>query len=92
MEIKVSRTVQVELERVDWKHMTWAEDYYIRMGDRTLGIASKYDTSPSVGRPEYWIVTATKPECPEWDAARPFKTRDAAVAAFVRYAAKQGVI
>lgn len=90
MEIKVSRTVHVELERQKWTHMTWSEDYHVMVGERSIGMVGKYDATDD--RSEYWLATSATEEMKGWRSDRTFQDRDACVAALVRFAAKHGVI
>ncbi len=85
MEIKVTRTVHAELERVKWRYCN-AEDYYVRAGDKSqmIGMISIY--------PDYVLGLSAWLKPHGWNDDRKFTTREAAVAALVRFAAKHGVI
>lgn len=77
---RVNVSIPTTLERVTWTHIT-SEDYYVRLAGtaRILGIVGNW-------RPdERWTVSGDRDETSNRFARRTYKTRDAAVAALIRY-------
>ncbi len=89
MEVKISRTVDVELRRVEWKHSKCV-DFFVQVNKKLLGMVSEYDYR--CDQPAFWKVTTETPGMERWDDRRKFVDKGAAVAALVRFAAKHGVI